>query len=534
MKNICIIVLILTLWIVSISFAEVSKDLFSRPEIYFRFQIESKDELIEITRLISIDNVKGDTVYAYANRKEFEKFQRLNKKTEILPAPSLMIKPKMSQSVKKAADWDSYPTYDVYVSMMYQFAADYPDLCRIDSIGASVKGRGILFAKISDNVNSDEAEPEFLYTSTMHGDETTGYVLMLRLIDYLLRNYGVNDKVTYLVDNLEIWINPLANPDGTYCSGNHIIYEPTRCNADSVDLNRDFPDPQDDYPDGNSRQPETIAMMNFADQRHFVLSANFHGGAEVVNYPWDTWERRHADDEWLIWLCRQYADTVHAYSPSGYMDHLDDEYFNNGIINGYDWYQIYGGRQDYMTYFQHCRETTIEISDTKLLPAFLLPAHWEYNRAALLNYIEAALSGIRGEVRYGSDPLEVQVSIIDHEKDNSWVFSDSDLGDYYRLCLPGVYDLEFSNDLFTKVVHQISVAPGNAATVNVFVQSGSRGDINNDGFVNITDIMRVVNYITGRLTPSDEEFNRSDWNNDNELNIADIIGITQYILNQNP
>ena len=135
---------------------------------------------------------------------------------------------------------------------------------------------------------------------------------------------------------------------------------------------------------------------------------------------------------------------------------------------------------------------------------------------------------------FRSDPLEVQVSIIDHEKDNSWVFSDSDLGDYYRLCLPGVYDLEFSNDLFIKVVHQISVKPGNATTVNVFVQSGSRGDINNDGFVNITDIMRVVNYITGRLTPSDEEFNRSDWNNDNELNIADIIRITEYILNQSP
>ncbi|MCG2716950.1 MAG: dockerin type I domain-containing protein, partial [Candidatus Marinimicrobia bacterium] len=420
--------------------------------------------------------------------------------------------------------------YDAYVSMMYQFAKGYPDICRIDSIGASVKGRGILFAKISDNVNSDEAEPEFLYTSTMHGDETTGYVLMLRLIDYLLRNYGVNDKVTYLVDNLEIWINPLANPDGTYYNGDTTVYGATRYNANGVDLNRNFPDPQEgDHPDGYSWQPETVAMMELAERQNFVLSANFHGGAELLNYPWDCWERRQADDEWLIWLCRQEADTVQANSPAAYMT---DE--NNGITNGWDWYDIYGGRQDYMTYFQHCRETTIELSNEKLLPTSELPAHWEYNRAALLNYIEAALSGIRGEVRYGSDPLEVQVSIIDHEKDNSWVFSDSDLGDYYRLCLPGVYDLEFSNDLFIKVVHQISVKPGNATTVNVFVQSGSRGDINNDGFVNITDIMRVVNYITGRLTPSDEEFNRSDWNNDNELNIADIIGITQYILNQNP
>jgi len=529
--KIAIIVAILTLWMLSVSFAEVSKDRFSRPEIYFRFQIESKNELIEITRLISIDNVKGDTVYAYANRKEFERFQKLNKKTEILPAPSLMFKPEMSQSVKKATEWDSYPTYGAYISMMYQFAADYPDLCRIDSIGASVNGRAILFAKISDNVNPDEAEPEFLYTSTMHGDETTGFVLMLRLIDYLLRNYGVNDKVTCLVDNLEIWINPLANPDGTYFMGDSTVFGATRCNADSVDLNRNFPDPQyGDHPDGYQWQPETIAMINFADQHHFVLSANFHGGAEVVNYPWDTWEKRHADDEWLIWLCRQYADTVHAYSPAGYMSGFDD-----GITNGAEWYIIHGGRQDYMTYFQYCRETTIEISDIKLLPASLLPAHWEYNRAALLNYMAAALSGIRGEVRYGSEALEVRVSIIDHEKDNSWVFSDSDLGDYYRLCLPGVYDLHFTDGgNLTKTFYDVPVESGGATIVNVFFQSESYGDVNNDGFVNVTDIMRVVNFITGRFSPTDDEFNLSDWNSDNELNIADIIGITQYILNQSP
>jgi len=497
-----------------------------RPEKYFRFQIKSRDELQNITRLISIDNVQGDTVYAYANKRELAEFQKLGKTIEFLTAPGLKYKPRMSESVKGIALWDSYPTYDAYVAMMSQFAKDYPDICRIDSIGASVNGRAILFAKISDNVNSDEAEPEVLYTSTMHGDETTGYVLMLRLIDYLLTNYQSDAQVSNLVDNLEIWINPLANPDGTYYSGDHTVYGATRCNADSVDLNRDFPNPE---VDNHTRQPETIAMMNLAERQNFVLSANFHGGAEVVNYPWDCWKWRHADDEWLIWLCRQYAGTVHTYSPSDYMSGFDD-----GITNGWDWYDIYGGRQDYMTYFQHCREVTIEISDTKLLPEAELTAYWEYNRVALLNYMAAALTGIRGEVRYGSEPLEVQVGIVDHEKDNSWVFSDADLGDYYRLCLPGVYDLEFSNDLFTKVIRQISIEPGNATTVNVFIQSGSRGDINNDGFINITDILRVVNFITGRLTPSDDEFNRSDWNSDNELNIADIIGITQYILNQNP
>ena len=85
----------------------------------------------------------------------------------------------------------------------------------------------------------------------MHGDETAGFILMLRLADYLLKNYNSDTRVKTLSDNLEIWINPLANPDGTYRDGNFII-SPVRNNANGYDLNRNFPDP--DLP--NSVQSE--------------------------------------------------------------------------------------------------------------------------------------------------------------------------------------------------------------------------------------------------------------------------------------
>jgi len=530
MKNTCIIVSILTLLILSISYAEVSKDRFSRPEIYFRFQIESKDELIEITRIISIDNVIGDTVYAYANRKEFERFQKLSKKTEMLPVPSLIFKPEMSESVKGVALWDSYPTYNTYVSMMYQFAIDYPELCRIDSIGASINGRVILFAVISDNVQSEEAEPEVMYTSTMHGDETTGYVLMLRLIDYLLTNYQSDKRVSDLVDNLEIWINPLANPDGTYYLGDSTVYGATRFNANGVDLNRNFPDPKiGDHPDGNPRQPETIAMMELAERQNFVLSANFHGGADLLNYPWDCWERRHADDEWLIWLCCQYADTVHAYSPSGYLTDM-----NNGVTNGWDWYTIYGGRQDYMTYYQHCREVTIEISNTKLLPESELTAYWEYNREALLNYLSAALCGIKGEIRTGQELIDMQISIIGHEIDNSWVVPDEDFGDYYRLCLPGVYQLEITSGGELTTIEKITVGTGQSTRVNLITGTIIPGDINGDNDINIADVVLIQNFIAELSIPSPAEFNSADWNGDGILNRVDLNQITQFLLNLYP
>jgi hypothetical protein len=163
-------------------------------EVYFEFSISDRSELEELTRIISIDNVMDKVVKAYANEDEWNSFLKLNYKYKILPHPGDAEGIVMSSDLKSIRAWDVYPTYEAYVQMMYQFAANYPDLCRIVDAGNSVNGRKILFAVISDNVNVKEAEPQFMYSSTMHGDETTGYVLMLRLIDSLLTSYGTDPE----------------------------------------------------------------------------------------------------------------------------------------------------------------------------------------------------------------------------------------------------------------------------------------------------------------------------------------------------
>lgn len=434
-------------------------------EYYFRFNLNNRSELQTLSSVISIDNIEGNTVYAYANDNEFLRFLMYKYDYEMLPHPGSLINPKMSSTPDEIRDWDTYPTYEGYVAMMYQFQSLYPNLCKIDSIGPTVQGRKLLFAKISDNISTKEPEPQFMYTSSMHGDETTGYVLMLRLIDYLLTNYGTDPIVTYLVNNMEIWINPLANPDGTYYGGNHTVNNARRYNANNKDLNRNFPDPRvGPYPNG-PWQPETIAMMNIALANHFVMSANFHGGVEVVNYPWDTWSRLTADNNWWFYVSRQYADTVHANCPPGYMNYL-----NNGITNGYAWYQIEGGRQDYMCYFQRGRECTIEISDTKLLPPSQLPAHWTYNYKSFLNYMRKALYGITGTVTDSvtGNPVEAKVTISFHDLDSSEVYSDSLFGKYYRLLYGGTYTLQFAApDYYTKTISGVFVKNDSTTVLNV-------------------------------------------------------------------
>jgi hypothetical protein len=448
---------------VSTSFAQVN-------EYYFKFAIGSRDELLKITHVISIDNVKGDTVYAYANFKEFGEFAKLGYSITVLRHPGSLISPKMASSPGLLTEWDSYPTYSAYITMMNNYATNYPTLCQIVNIGSTVQGRSLLVAKLSANVSSQENEPEVLLTSSMHGDETTGYILMLRLMDYLLSNYGSDPVATNLLNSLEIWINPLANPDGTYHGGNNSVTGAIRGNANVIDLNRNYPDPvEGQHPDGNVWQPETVAWMNFAAAHSIALSVNFHGGVEVVNYPWDSMARLHPDNSWFVQLSRQYADTVHNHSVSGYMTYL-----NNGITNGYAWYLVNGGRQDYMTYFKGGRETTIELSNTKLLPAAQLPAHWEYNYRSLLDYIQNALYGINGRVTDANSglPVAAVVWVLSHDADSSRVFTDPDVGDYHRMLSPGTYNLKYTAvGYYDQTINGISVTSNHATTVDVQLQA---------------------------------------------------------------
>lgn len=486
MKAICTVLLLISLLTVTVSYSAVDEN-------YIQFNIESRSEIEVVTKIVSIDNVKDLTVFAYATGEQLIELGNLGYSYTILPHPGTLYTPRMSPT-KGEQVWNYYPTYGEYVDSMYQFESDYPDLCKTYDIGSSMAGRSILYVKISDNVNLEEDEPEVMYTSTIHGNETTGFVLMLRLIDYLLENYGTDSLVTRLVDSCEIWINPLANPDGTYMAGNHTVAGAVRNNLNNVDLNRNFPDPEDGpNPDNNEWQLENIVMMNFAAEHTFVISANLHGGAEVLNYPWDTWKRLHPDDQWYIDICRTYADSAQFFSPAGY---LTDR--NNGITNGYDWYTISGGRQDYMNYWHGCREITLEISDTKLLPEDSLDDYWDYNRISLLNYLENALYGIRGVVTSSSSGLPllatIKIDAYDTDIDSSRIFTDPDVGDYYRMLPAGAYDM---------IINSPGYYPDTINSITVADEASVRVDVQLDPLPLIPDLHFVSHSAIG-ISPGDD------------------------------
>jgi hypothetical protein len=472
----------------------------TKGELYFRFAEISKDRINELGKHISIDNVKSKVfyfeVYAYASPEEMDYFSKQNIDFELLKHPGDAENIVTTDDLKQITAWDVYPTYPAYVTMMNNFAINYPNLCRIVNFGTTGQGRQMLCAVISDSVQSRKSKPRFMYSSSMHGDETTGYVLMLRLIDTLLSGNGSNATITNLVKNCEIWINPLANPDGTYHGGDGSVSGAWRGNANNKDINRNFQDPvQGLHPDGNAWQVETIAFMNLFNQFNFTLSMNFHGGAEVFNYPWDSKAAHHPDDAWFLNLGKRYVDTVHKYSPSTYLDDLLSNDPNiPGITNGYAWYSVYGGRQDYMTYFTGGREVTLEISGTKLLPQAQLPAHWTYNFKSFLMYMKESLNGIRGIVTDSvtNVPLKAKIYVVG-VNDTNWIYSDSVRGDYHRMINAGTYSLRFTApNYYTKTVSGITAINDSAVVYNVKLKS-MLTSINNE-VENITNFNLYQNY----------------------------------------
>ena len=433
--------------------------------IVARIHMVGPEHVQELHRLgIDVDRCTTNppgVVTVNVSEEEFELLKGRGYAIREIPNYAKIYADSLWEATKDSPDpLKGYHTYDELVLEMQQIASDHPDICHLESAGQSVQDRELLFMKISDNVDIEEAEPEFKYISTMHGDEPVGMELCLFLINLLVDEYGINDTITNLVDETEIWIMPLMNPDG--------YVRHSRYNAQGKDLNRKFPDRISD-PDNRiiGRPPEVQAVMNWAFTKSTVLSANYHGGALVVNYPYDSNESGHnvytpsPDDDLFIYQSETY---------SWYNQPMWNGWFYHGITNGADWYVIYGGMQDWNYVWLGDNEVTIEVSNSKWPSYSRIPELWEDNRISMLAYMSLCHEGVRGIVTDATNgfPLAATVEVVDVDHE---VYTDRDVGDYYRMLLPGTYSMKFSaNGYQTQTIDNVVVNTGPATELDVALQ----------------------------------------------------------------
>ena len=347
--------------------------------------------------------------------------------------------------------------------LMQSYADEFSHIARLYSIGQSVEGVELWVIEISDNPGVHElGEPEFKYVANMHGNEVTGRETLLYLMQYLCELYAVDDAVRELVDSTRIHLLPTMNPDGYADAFEGDASGITgRSNANSFDLNRNFPDRFRCPEDAPPVQPETQAVIEWIHEYPFVLSANLHNGALVANYPYDATEdgrsvySRSPDDDIFIQLAKAYSFA----HPTMHIGVACSETFTDGITNGADWYNVNGGMQDYNYLNSNCFEITIEQGCTKFPFAADLPDIWINNSTPLLALISEVHKGLAGFVtdKNGNPIANASIDIIGR---NHSITTTKD-GEYWRLLSPGVYSVAVRADGFSSMCQKNVEVPIN-------------------------------------------------------------------------
>ncbi len=114
----------------------------------------------------------------------------------------------------EAAEDGQYRSYADHVALMRGWAAAYPNLCRVDSIGPTHENNWIYGVKIAGNVNSDDDRTMVLLESMHHSREWAAGEAARHFIDTLLTNYATNAQFRDYIDNHQTWVFPIVNVDG--------------------------------------------------------------------------------------------------------------------------------------------------------------------------------------------------------------------------------------------------------------------------------------------------------------------------------
>jgi len=425
-------------------------------EYYVRIYHDDRnvqDSLELLTKLgISIDELRQDQDYvdAYVIEENLLQLSKYNYRFERLRHPS----------EKRSLDLSGYTDYTNLTNYLTNMELKYPTLAKRFIIGTSVGGKSLQGIRITKNIGIRENEPEVKYLANIHGDETVGREMTVYFIDQLLSQYNaapstpLSQRITKLIDSTDIYIIPSINPDGFVLS--------RRSNMNGRDLNRNFPDLRFPGRETGAPEVETQAVMTWCKQHYFVLSACFHGGSVVANYPYDGNANYRSGVDTPSVDDDVFEAISLVYSNAHTTMHLSSE-FHNGITNGAEWYVLYGGMQDWNYVGLGTFEVTLEVSDVKYPAASTLPGFWNQNKEAMLAYLEQVHTGIRGLVTDSSTGQGLQAQITVTGRDGISMRSDPTFGNYYRLLRPGRYTVLVSKDGYQSLSKQVTIPAGQSA-----------------------------------------------------------------------
>ena len=117
----------------------------------------------------------------------------------------------------ESAEWrtDRYYTYDLLTELLRDWAAAYPTLATLGSIGRSGAGREIWLLTITNAATGpDHEKPAYYIDANIHAGETTTSAVALATIHHLLTRYESDPTVRRIVDETTVYIIPRIAVDG--------------------------------------------------------------------------------------------------------------------------------------------------------------------------------------------------------------------------------------------------------------------------------------------------------------------------------
>ncbi|NOZ08830.1 MAG: hypothetical protein GXO91_08170 [FCB group bacterium] len=466
-------------------------------------------------------------------------------------------------------DLSGYRDYQTLTSDLENIAATYSSITSLSSLGPSQANlyfqdgnaaytdyqHEIWVLKLSDNPDVEEDEPNIFFVSETHAREPISLEVDMNLLNYLLAAYGTDEQITNWINSTQIWFVPLINPDGhkLVIDGTHLMHRknmrdnnlnglPDLSATDGVDLNRNFgyvwgdngssDNPQSQLYHGPNAwsEPETVYIRDLIQAHKFYAGITYHSYGEYVLYPLGHLPGANSYDHDIMGdLAVQMAAVTPRISGSGNYQPMQSVNFG---------YTCQGTLGDWAYAQERVFSFTIELAGTFIPPAYQVPTICQDNLAgAMLMLDRVNYATVTGHITDNAgNPLvaEVHVTEIDEQAGMTPVEpvrSDSTFGRYYRLLQPGSYTFTFSKQgYFSQSESAVVVTDSTVTQLDVVLTQQIPGDIDQNGILNVTDIVFLVSYILGDIEPTAEQFDAGDISGDNNLTVVDIVMLVDLIL----
>ena len=121
----------------------------------------------------------------------------------------------MNSPVHPRPRFDIFYKHDALTELLHQYAAAYPQLVSVASIGKSFEGRDIWVATVTNLATGPDADkPAFWADGNIHAAELAASTTVLYYLQALVAGHGVDAQITQLLDTRVVYLCPRLNPDG--------------------------------------------------------------------------------------------------------------------------------------------------------------------------------------------------------------------------------------------------------------------------------------------------------------------------------